>query len=130
MRYIRAGYKIYHPRTGQIGLQVKNGNNRVISFDWYDTEEQYNKAVEAMGHQMTSSLLQWHLARDNQAKLHTFCAKHKTESETTKYLGEFDGHKTFNMTFKFDNGGFITAEMLQGVNISDHFQVVDYGLGN
>lgn len=48
MKYRRLAFKIYHPSTGQIGLQVKNGNNRVISFEWYNTEEEYRKAVEAI----------------------------------------------------------------------------------
>ncbi len=48
MKYRRLAFKIYHPATGQIGLQVKNGNNKVISFKWYDTEKEYAQAVKAI----------------------------------------------------------------------------------
>lgn len=48
MKYRRLAFKIYHPSTGQIGLQVKNGNNRVVSFEWYNTEAEYEQARKAI----------------------------------------------------------------------------------
>lgn len=78
---------------------------------------------------MKISTIRWHLARDNQIKLYTFCDKNKTRSST-----ELINDEVFNMTFTFNNGGYITAELLRGKDgvghtINEHFQVVDYGFG-
>lgn len=75
---------------------------------------------------MTNSLMQWHLARDNQTKLYRFCDKHAVKRDTELF------ETTFNQTYYFDNGSFITAELLRGEqdkshSIDEHFQVVDYG---
>lgn len=82
---------------------------------------------------MKVSTIQWHLARDNQARLAAFCEKHKVRSSHKYNTAEVDGKRYWQMTFEFDNGGFITAEMLHGdtqsYSVADHFQVVDYSLG-
>ena len=83
---------------------------------------------------MTNSLLQWHLARDNQLNLARFCEKHKTSSSTKPHTFNDGEHDFFQMTFQFDNGSFITAELLHGeanksYTVADHFQVVDYAWG-
>lgn len=83
---------------------------------------------------MKNSTIQWHLARDNQEKLARFCSNHKVRSSHRYNTAEVDGKKYWEMTFNFDNGGYITAEMLAGdtqsYSVADHFQVVDYALGN
>ncbi len=82
---------------------------------------------------MKASTIQWHLARDNQVKLAKFCEKHRTKQEvTTKpYLFE-DGNSYFNITYYFDNGGWIEVELQAGdtksYTVADHFQVADYRL--
>jgi hypothetical protein len=80
---------------------------------------------------MKNSLMQWHLERDNQIKLHSFCEKHKTTSITD--LQE-DENECFTIRYFFDNGSFILVELLKGTatrsyTIKDSFQVVDYGWG-
>lgn len=77
---------------------------------------------------MTDSKLRWHLARDNQVKLARFCQNNGIVTATTL-------HKhTFNITYIFDNGGYIEVELLRGTenksySVADHFQVVNYGWG-
>lgn len=82
---------------------------------------------------MKISTLKWHLARDNQAKLAKFCTTHKVRSSHEYNTGMYDGINLWQMTFVFDNGGYITAEMFagdkKGYTVADHFQVVDYALG-
>jgi peroxiredoxin len=78
---------------------------------------------------MTNSLMQWHLARDNQSKLHKFCEKHKTTSVT-----DLDGKDTFTIRYFFDNGGMVLVELLKGTKnrsftVADHFQVITYEWG-
>lgn len=75
--------------------------------------------------------MQWHLARDNQAKLAKFCEKH-AKFRTKKLRTNSDGeHEYWQMSYHFDNGSYIEAEMLHGdtksYSVADHFQVVDYG---
>jgi hypothetical protein len=83
---------------------------------------------------MKNSTIKWHLARDNQVKLARFCEKFKVRSSHEYNTAQVDGKNYWQMTFEFNNGGFITAEMLQGdtssYSIADHFQVVDYRLGS
>lgn len=83
---------------------------------------------------MKRSTIQWHLARDNQLALQKFCQNNKTRSEVTTepYLYE-DGNKYFNITYWFDNGGWIEVELQagddkRGYTVADHFQVADYRL--
>lgn len=83
---------------------------------------------------MKASTIQWHLARDNQIKLAKFCSENKvTSSHRYDTATDMDGKKYWEMTFNFDNGGYITAEMLAGdtqsYSVADHFQVVDYEMG-
>lgn len=82
---------------------------------------------------MKNSLMQWHLARDNQVKLAKFCEANKIRSNHKYNTAEVDGKHYWQMTFEFDNGSFITAEMLAGdtriYSVADHFQVVDYAWG-
>ncbi len=82
---------------------------------------------------MTKSTIKWHLGRDNQSKLAAFCSKFKISSTHKYNTASVDGKNYWQMTFNFDNGGFITAEMLHGdtqsYSVADHFQVVDYDLG-
>ena len=82
---------------------------------------------------MTTSKLQWHLARDNQLKLAKFCEQNKVRTQTELNTHNDGEHSYFQQTYTFNNGGFITAEMLQGdtqsYSVADHFQVVDYALG-
>lgn len=78
---------------------------------------------------MTNSLMKWHLARDNQIKLHRFCQKHKTVNVT-----DLEGEDTFTIKYFFDNGGWILVELMKGTkersfSVADHFQVVDYQWG-
>lgn len=78
---------------------------------------------------MKASTIQWHLARDNQTKLHKFCQENKTTSVT-----DTAGKDTFTIRYFFDNGAFILVELLKGTkersfSVADHFQVVDYSLG-
>jgi len=82
---------------------------------------------------MKASTIRWHLARDNQIRLAKFCQQNaiKHDNKTNTYN---DGtHTYFEHTYHFDNGGYITAEMLQGdtrgYSIADYFQVVDYNMG-
>ncbi len=82
---------------------------------------------------MTNSLMRWHLARDNQTKLERFCGKNRISQETRTNTYNDGEHDYFEITYKFDNGSYITAELLHGTltksySISDHFQVVDYAL--
>ena len=78
---------------------------------------------------MTQSLLRWHLARDNQLKLAKFCDKHQVGRDISDY-SEVDGQNCFNMYTRFDNGGWVVAELIQGISIADHYQVINYNLGN
>jgi hypothetical protein len=78
---------------------------------------------------MTTSMMRWHLARDNQLKLARFCEANKVKNETELF------NDTFNIRYEFNNGGYIVAELLRGkegqsYSVADHFQVVDYALGN
>lgn len=83
---------------------------------------------------MKASTIRWHLARDNQAELAKFCEKHETRSEQrlNTHKNE-DGREYWERTSYFDNGGYITAELLHGgevgYTVADHFQVVNYNLG-
>lgn len=74
---------------------------------------------------MTNSLMRWHLARDDQKKLAKFCDRHQVD----RIVSDYDADRCFTMTTIFDNGGWIKAELQQGVDISDHYQVVNFGLG-
>lgn len=78
---------------------------------------------------MMVSMLKWHLSRDNQAKLVRFCENNKQTIVWQLNTADVDGVKYHEATFHFDNGGFITAEMGEGISTGDHFQVVNYGLG-
>lgn len=82
---------------------------------------------------MTISKLKWHLARDKQVALSRFCEKHKIRSSTELNTANDGEHDYFQITYTFNNGGFITAELMQGdaksYTTADHFQVVEYGLG-
>ncbi len=82
---------------------------------------------------MRQSTIQWHLARDNQTKLAKFCLSNKLRSSMELHTHNDGEHDYFQMTFIFNNGGFIIAEMLHGdtksYSTTDHFQVVDYSLG-
>jgi hypothetical protein len=84
---------------------------------------------------MKQSTIQWHLARDNQEKLAKFCNKqrlHQSQYGDVYNVGENENY--FQMMYQFDNDGFIRAELragdVKGYTIADHFQVVDYSLGN
>ena len=88
---------------------------------------------------MNALKLAWHISRHHNTpvtnqRLARFCEKNKTKSEVTTepYLFE-DGKKYFNITYYFDNGGWIEAELQagdenQGYTVADHFQVADYRL--
>lgn len=82
---------------------------------------------------MKNSTIKWHLARDNQIKLARFCETNKVSSEVRKNTYNDGEHDYFEITYHFDNGGLITAELLQGdtksYSVADHFQVVEWGLG-
>lgn len=83
---------------------------------------------------MKKSTIQWHLARDNQLQLARFCEKNSVRSQVELYTYKDEEHDYWQKTFTFNNGGFITAEMLHGgydksYSVADHFQVVDYALG-
>lgn len=82
---------------------------------------------------MTPSLMRWHLSRDNQQRLAKFCEQYKTRTEQELQAHTDGKHSYFHLTFFFNNGGFIKAELLhgdtQGYSVADHFQVVDYSLG-
>lgn len=78
--------------------------------------------------QITESLLKWHLARDTQRELAEFCDKYQINREVSDYY-QVDGKNCFKMKTHFANGGFVTAELVQGVGIDQHYQVLDYGLG-
>lgn len=80
---------------------------------------------------MTNSLMQWHLARDNQVKLAKFCEKHVVRHDNVApYEVEGVEGKYFRHTYHFDNGSYIQAEMRAGdtksYSIADCFQVTDY----
>ncbi len=81
---------------------------------------------------MKASTIQWHLARDNQAKLARFCENNKVKSSTELDTYSDEDGKYFQIEYTFDNGGFITAELKQGdtrsYSVADHFQVVAYAL--
>lgn len=81
---------------------------------------------------MTNSLMQWHLARDNQVKLARFCQKHRVRQETQQPYA-VDGKSYFTICYQFDNESHITAELQAGdtksYSVADHFQVVDYAWG-
>jgi len=83
---------------------------------------------------VTSSLLQWHLTRDNQLKLAKFCEKHKVSTSRELYTFNDGEHDYFQITYTFNNGGFITAELMHGdsksYSVADHFQLVDCALGS
>ena len=79
---------------------------------------------------MTKSMLLWHLARDNQVKLALFCDRNQIGREIGPYYRvEGDTRKAFTMKTYFKNGGYILAELLSPASISDHYQVLDYNLG-
>lgn len=77
---------------------------------------------------MKASTIHWHIARDSQVRLASFCEKHRIKS-----CSEPHGKKYWLMTSFFDNGGYITAELRKGdeksYSVADHYQVVDYSLG-
>lgn len=81
---------------------------------------------------MTASLLAWHLTRDNHIQLARFCMKHAVRNDNTTYTRNDGEHDYFEHTYHFDNGGYVTAEMLHGdtrsYSIADRFQVIDYAL--
>lgn len=83
---------------------------------------------------MKASTIQWHLARDNQVELARFLGKNCTHQEvTTKPYLFTDGNSYFAITYFFDNGGWVEAEMQAGdanggYTVADHFQVADYRL--
>jgi len=83
---------------------------------------------------MKQSTIQWHLARDNQAQLAKFCEQNRVRSSTELNTYNDGEHDYFQQTSVFNNGGFITAELLHGdtrsYSVNDHYQVVDYVLGN
>lgn len=83
---------------------------------------------------MTNSKMGWHLARDNQEELAKFCEKHKTRMTVTPNVYQDDeGKRYFTNQYHFDNGGYITAELLHGdgrsYTVADYFQVTDYNWG-
>jgi len=83
---------------------------------------------------MKQSTIQWHLARDNCAKLARFCEKNRVSSSNELNTATVDGQDYWQMTSIFNNGGYITAELLHGdtvgYSVADHYQVVNYSLGN
>ena len=86
---------------------------------------------------MKASTIEWHLARDNQAKLSIFCERHRVSSSVKLHTHRDEERNTdaFEMTSVFDNGGFITAELLhgnaeRGFGTADHYQVLDYAFGS
>ncbi len=84
---------------------------------------------------MKASTIKWHLARDTQVELARFCEKHRTRSQNELYTHKDDeGSEYWQQTSTFDNGGYITAELLHGddkrsYSVADHYQVIDYRLG-
>lgn len=82
---------------------------------------------------MKASTIAWHLARDNQIKLARFCEHNKIKSEAKLYTYNDGEHNYWQLTSFFDNGGYITAELLhgdtKGYSIADYYQVLDYKLG-
>lgn len=82
---------------------------------------------------MKQSTIKWHLARDNQLKLARFCEANKVRSHQELYTLTNEFGSYFQMTYIFNNGGYIVAELRhgddKGYSVADHFQVVDYGLG-
>ncbi len=80
--------------------------------------------------QMTNSLMKWHLARDNQRKLAAFCDTYQVDREVGSYYDVPFVGTCFVMRTEFQNGGYIEAELVVGKSISEHYQVVDWGLGD
>lgn len=83
---------------------------------------------------MTSNRMRWHLARDNETELAKFCEENKVNSSSRTHTFNDGQHDYWQMDYIFDNGGFITVELLHGdtksYSVADHFQVVDYDLGD
>lgn len=83
---------------------------------------------------MKPSTIQWHLARDNQEKLAKFCESNKVRSEQELYTYNDGEHDYYEVTYHFDNGGHIKAELLHGdtksYTTADHFQVLQFGFGD
>jgi len=83
---------------------------------------------------MKASTIEWHLARDDQVRLAKFCDKRKLHS--SKYGDNYtvDGKEYFQLLYVFDNDGFIRVELRAGdtrsYTVADHFQVVEYEVGN
>lgn len=83
---------------------------------------------------MTQSTIKWHLARDNRIALAKFCENNRIRSNTKLHTyTDDDGREYWQQTSYFDNGGYITAELLHGDKlgylVADYFQVLDYSLG-
>lgn len=80
---------------------------------------------------MTNKLMKWHLAHDNQLQLSHFCDKHQVDRHVGPYYQRKESDENyFLMTTYFNNGAFITAELIQGTSINENYQVLDYGWGN
>lgn len=84
---------------------------------------------------MKASTIQWHLARDNQEKLARFCNKNRLHQSRYGDIYKIaENESYFQIMYQFDNGGFIRVELRAGdvrsYSTADHFQVVDYNLGN
>ncbi len=82
---------------------------------------------------MKQSTIKWHLARDNQIKLAKFCQKNAIK-HTNVPPYQVGDERYFQHAYYFDNEGVIRAEMragdTQSYSVADHFQIVDYSLGN
>lgn len=81
---------------------------------------------------MKASTINWHLARDNQVKLHKFCANNNIKQDTGEVY-TIDNEKYFTKLYQFDNDAFIKVELRagdsKGYTIADHFQVMEYEVG-
>lgn len=83
---------------------------------------------------MKATTIKWHVARDGRQQLARFCEAKKVRSSLELYTANDGEHDYFQITYTFDNGGFITAELIhgevgRGFSVADHFQIVDYALG-
>lgn len=80
---------------------------------------------------MKASTIEWHLKRDNYDKLSRFCAKHRVRQyyrPPTEYMPNY-----FYITYHFDNGGWILAELKAGnvrsYSTADYFKVILHHTG-
>lgn len=83
---------------------------------------------------MKASTINWHVKRDNNQQLAAFCERNKTRSMRELFTRNDGQHQYWQMTYTFDNGGYITAELLhgddkRGYTTADHFAVLAQGLG-